>query len=110
MADRRLEATGLLVVLLAGGLVWLTRHPESALVDRAAGWPLVGGAARAFRERWRPPPPAPPPRAAEPVVEYHYRIESDGPSAGRPALAWPPPSPARSRCATSWSCWTASPE
>lgn len=91
MADRRLEATGVALVLLAGGFVWLTRHPEAAIVDRAADWPLVGGAARAFRERWRPPPPPELPPAPEPEVEYHYRIESDGPSPGRPALRWPPP-------------------
>jgi hypothetical protein len=90
MTDRRLEATGAALALLLGGVVWLTRHPEAAIVDRAAGWPLVGGAARAFRERWRPAPPLPSPPAPEPEVEYVYRIESDGPSPGRPALAWPP--------------------
>jgi hypothetical protein len=90
MADRRLEATGVALVALVGGFVWLTRHPEAAIVDRAASWPVVGGAARAFRDRWRPAPPPPPPPAADPEMEYVYRIESDGPSPGRPALQWPP--------------------
>lgn len=51
---RRLWPALLLLLGLAafGGFAWLTRHPESPLLARAAGWPVVGPAAAQFRERY----------------------------------------------------------
>lgn len=85
MRDRRLELFGLLALTLTGGLVWLTRHPGAPIVRRAEGWPIVGSVATAFRARWDPPAPPPQTPAEPPIVEYHYILESDGPTPGRPA-------------------------
>ena len=64
MADRRLAAAGALLIGLGAGFAWLTRHPETPWLDRAASWPVVGGLADRFRAAWRAPPP--PPAAPEP--------------------------------------------
>jgi len=45
----------LLLALLAL-VAWLTGHPESPWIDRAAGWPVVGPLAERFRETYRPVP------------------------------------------------------
>ncbi len=46
------------VVLLVGGLsgfAWISRHPEAEWIEQAENWPLVGPAARAFRQKWLAP-------------------------------------------------------
>lgn len=47
----RLPALAVVLLLLSGvaGLLWLAEHPESPLLARAAGWPLVGPAVARFR-------------------------------------------------------------
>ena len=61
-----------LVLLLAIvlGLSVLTRFPEAPIVERAEGWPLIGSAARAFRDQYVGPSPSTSPaeRASEPEV------------------------------------------
>ncbi len=71
MARRLLARCALALVLAAAfGLAWLTGHPESPWIDRAAAWPGVGPLAVRFREAYRPKPatPAPPP-AQGPEIE-----------------------------------------
>lgn len=94
MRDRRLELVGVATILAAGGIVWLMHHPEAPILDRAAGWPLVGPAARALIDRFRPPPPVEPPPEQDPVVEYHYRIGGGGLSSASPARGRTPGRPA----------------
>ena len=100
----------LLLLGLAGGFAWLTRHPESPWLEKAQEWPLVGDAARGFRRaylgpeatgetaeassgaprqddaeppaRQRRPPPAAPAPVGEPVVEEPLRLP---PSVSGPA-------------------------
>lgn len=43
-------------LVLFGGFAWLTRHPDSPWLERAARWPVVGGAAARFRALYLPPP------------------------------------------------------
>ena len=52
-----------LVVLAAAGLVGLTYFPESALLEEATSWPLVGPLAQEIRRIYLPPPPMPGDRA-----------------------------------------------
>jgi len=66
MRDRLGAGAFLLLLGLAGGFAWLTRHPQTPWLDRAAEWPAVGPLAARFRDAWRPPPPAPPPPPPEP--------------------------------------------
>jgi len=55
---------------LASGLAWLTGHPESPWLDRAAGWPGIGPLAIRFRDVFRPPPaPTPTPAPEGPQIE-----------------------------------------
>ena len=42
------------------GLAWLTRNPDSKIVEKAQDWPVVGPLASRFRQAYLPPP-APPP-------------------------------------------------
>jgi hypothetical protein len=51
---------GWLVLLLAafGGFAWLTRHPATPWLERAARWPVVGPVAARFRAAYLPPAPA----------------------------------------------------
>ena len=74
MRDRALEVTSVLLLLAAGGFVWLTRHPDAEMLTRARGWPLVGALAGALQERWRPPPPvsSPAPEPESGGVEIVY--------------------------------------
>ena len=44
----------LCVVLSLGALAWLTRNPDSALLERAQEWPLVGSLASRFRAAYLP--------------------------------------------------------
>ncbi len=55
---RDLIARGLLLLIVAllAGFAWLTRHPESPWIDRAAEWPAIGGLADRFRTAYRPAP------------------------------------------------------
>jgi len=56
----------LLALAAAAGVAWLTGHPGSPWIDRAAGWPGIGPLAVRFRDAYRPrPSPPPPPPAAE---------------------------------------------
>jgi hypothetical protein len=55
----------LLLVLLVG-VAWLTRYPDSPVLDRVVGWPVVGPAAERFRDIYRPAPTPP--------------VEEDGPA------------------------------
>jgi len=84
--DRRLELAGLAMILVAGGAVWSMRYPESPLVERATGWPLVGGAARALRARFLAPPEVPAQVALEPPAEA---LEKRGGEAHAPAKPKP---------------------
>jgi len=58
-------------VLALGGLAWLTRHPDAAIVRTAEAWPFLGPLARRFHEAYRPPPAPPqtPESSAEPAPE-----------------------------------------
>lgn len=55
---RDLVSWSALLATLAGlgGLAWLTRHPDSELLERAQSWTLVGPLARAARSRLLPAP------------------------------------------------------
>ena len=46
----------LLVLAMLGVVAWLTRHPDSPVLDRLTEWPLVGPAAGRFRQLYRPTP------------------------------------------------------
>ncbi len=59
MADRRLEWTGLLLVVVAGAGVWLARHPDAPALVAASRWPVVGTFVGRFRVAFRPPRRAP---------------------------------------------------
>ncbi len=48
-----------LLVLVAAGFAWLTRHPDAELLRRVEEWPAVGSLARAFRRAYLPPEPRP---------------------------------------------------
>lgn len=69
-----------LVLMLLGGLAWLTRHPDAPLLEDAADWPMVGPLAKWFREQYRPSLPPPPTSGPEADAEVE-----------RPA-PWVPPS------------------
>ncbi len=57
----------ILLLVLLGSVAWLTRYPDSPVLDRLVELPVIGPAAERFREIYRPAPPAP--RAEEPPVE-----------------------------------------
>ena len=59
----------LLVLGALGGLAWLTHHPETPWLVRAAGWPVVGPLAVRFRAAYLPPGPTPKVEAEEPEAE-----------------------------------------
>lgn len=44
----------ILVLTVLGAVAWLTRHPESALVRQAEGWPWIGPLALQFRQAYGP--------------------------------------------------------
>jgi len=46
-----------LLVLLAAGFAWLTRHPEAEILERAQEWPVIGPLAREFRQAYLPESP-----------------------------------------------------
>jgi hypothetical protein len=94
MLDRRGVGCGLALLALAGGFAWLTRHPQTPWLDRAAGWPLVGPVAASFRAAWRPPRPAPPPPAEDQSVEIvGILVPAEGsPRAGAPMASAAAPS------------------
>jgi hypothetical protein len=94
--DRSLAIAGLVAIALAAGFAWLTRHPDSPWLDRAADWPLVGPLAERFRERWRPAPPAPRPPAEPPEVAVLRVLIPDPEGAPPPSTAT---SPGRARAA-----------
>ncbi len=81
----------LLALLAAGGLAWLTGHPDSPWLDRAVRWPLVGGWAERFRELYRPPPPPARPAAEGDEIEIvtiWRRERGVSPGAGAAAGEW----------------------
>ena len=73
MAVRRWVSYGWILALLLffGGFAWLTRHPDSPLLERAGEWPVIGDLARAFRRAYLPSPavPAEPESMPEPETE-----------------------------------------
>ena len=72
-----------LVLVLLGGIAWLTQNPESPLLDRLVEWPGIGPAAEWFRDSYRARPPA---RDAEPAIEYVVvPRDSEGEPTGPPA-------------------------
>jgi hypothetical protein len=89
--DRSLAVAGAVAIALAAGFAWLTRHPESPWIDRAAGWPVVGPLAASFRDRWRPPAPGvrAPEEPPEGVV-LRVRIPEPPRDAPRPRDSSPP--------------------
>lgn len=77
MSVRRWASYGwiLALLLIFGGVAWLTRNPDSPILERARGWPLVGDLADAFRRAYLPPPsvvaepePAPEPQTESEVI------------------------------------------
>ncbi len=56
--DLALKASLVLLLALAALFAWLTRHPESRLLERAVEWPLVAPLAESFRALYLPPPSA----------------------------------------------------
>lgn len=72
MRELRRFALLLAFVALFGGFAWLTRHPDTPWLDRAAGWPGIGPLAARFRDAYRPPPAAeaPPPEGVEIVTIF----------------------------------------
>lgn len=54
-----------LVLGALGLLAWFTRHPESAYLERAQSWPLLGPVVSAFRASYIPPEPSAEPTARE---------------------------------------------
>ena len=49
----------ILVSVLLGFGAWLTRFPDSPILDRMESWPVVGEHAAKFRDLYSPPPPPP---------------------------------------------------
>jgi len=99
-ARRRQPGSWLLLLALLGGIgaaAWVSRHPDSPLLERATRWPLVGSFARRVRESYRPQRPIEPAAPAEPVVIWIH--DADPPAATRPARvgAAPPVGPAPAR-------------
>jgi hypothetical protein len=65
-----LRGAVLILILVLAALAWLTGHPDAPVVDRAAGWPVVGPWAARFRELYRlPPPPTAPLHDPGPTIE-----------------------------------------
>ena len=46
-----------LLVVVLGGLAWLTRNPDAEILERAETWPVVGELAARFRSAYLPPEP-----------------------------------------------------
>ena len=76
----------LLVLVLLVGIAWLTRYPDSPVLDRLAKWPVIGPAAERFGELYRSAPARP--VAEEPQTEVVV--------VGR-EIVGPPPVPPTSR-------------
>lgn len=61
-----------LVAVVAAGLVWLTHHPGSPVLERATSWPVVGSLAEEIRRIYLPPeeePGAPSPSSRKPILD-----------------------------------------
>jgi hypothetical protein len=89
VADRRLALAGALLIGLGAGFAWLSRHPETPWLDRAASWPVVGGLAGRFRAAWRAPPPptAPEPGGVEVITIWLPPLPPAGVAAPGPVAA-----------------------
>jgi hypothetical protein len=57
--DLAFRASVVLAFALFVGFAWLTRHPDSAVLERARGWPLIGPVATRFRAAYLPPERSP---------------------------------------------------
>lgn len=64
---------GTLLSLLAG-FAWLTRHPESEVLEQAQEWPVVGSLAERFRRAYLPPKSAVPETSPDTATEAE-RVE-----------------------------------
>lgn len=99
MARREAFAWALVAALvaLAGGVAWVTRHPESPLLEQAEQWPGVGPALAALRRQYLSQPPAPPEEtvrdrtlilpAPPPVPAVEETAQEEVVVSGRPAEA-----------------------
>jgi hypothetical protein len=58
MAVQRWSSYGWILALLLvfGGVAWLTRNPDSPILERAREWPLIGDLADTFRRAYQPQP------------------------------------------------------
>ena len=85
-ARRRQPGSWLLLLALLGGIgaaAWVSRHPDSPVLERATRWPLIGPLAERVRDSYRPAPPREPPAPPEPVVIWIH--DAEPPAATRPA-------------------------
>jgi hypothetical protein len=55
VADRRLEWTGTLLVVVAAAGVWFAHHPDAPALVAASRWPVAGPMVERFRDAFRPP-------------------------------------------------------
>ena len=79
----------IIILVLLGGVAWLTRHPHSPALDRLAGWPVVGPLAAWFRAAYRPPSAQPAPAAEPELVVLGRPPERPPPGPGSVAAAAP---------------------
>jgi len=96
--DRPAALAGTLLVVLFAALVWLAHHPAHPLLARASGWPLVGPAARAFRDHFTPRPIAPPPGPGDDSAPVVLTLEVPEPERVDPSHS-PPALPRAARAA-----------
>lgn len=75
-----------IAVLAFAGVVWLSYHPEHPLLERAAGWPLIGGAAHELRAVYLPADKdeatSAEPSARPPKHIVVYRPQESAPASG----------------------------
>lgn len=100
MRDRIARGLLLLLIVVFAGVAWLTRHPDSPWLDRAAEWPAIGPLAGRFREAYRSPAPTVGPEAPEgsrsryvlipPAPDPEESVETPGVRADGVVIASPP--------------------